>query len=207
MTHRALSGGIANGDLVKTGHAEDRCSARGNCSAEGDADRRGGGSWPTSADGSAIGGSSCCCGARASRPASTGSIGSTARMEEGQQTVLRGLLKRSFHAAAGIWGGVRFSMIDLMNCRAAASFLRFIATAVRRAWIFMFSSPLRMALASPWSVLAVPCAPSTRQRWRVWIACSSSPMSRVCAGRAGWPHGWLRYAPGEMWRPGAGIAP
>ena len=37
------------------------------------------GSWPTNADGSAIGGSLCCCGARASRPASTGSIGSTAR--------------------------------------------------------------------------------------------------------------------------------
>ena len=95
--------------------------------------------------------------------------------EEDQKTVRWGLLKKSFHAAAGIWARVRFSMIDLMNCRAAASFLRFIATAVRRAWIFMFSSPLRMALASPWSVLAVPCAPSTRQRWRVWIACSSSP--------------------------------
>lgn len=43
--------------------------------------------WPTTVDGSAIGGSSCCCAARASRPGLTGSIGSTARMEEDQETV------------------------------------------------------------------------------------------------------------------------
>ena len=41
------------------------------------------------------------------------------------------------------------------------------AMAVSSAWIFMLSSPLRMSLASPWSVCAVPCAPSTRHRWRV----------------------------------------
>ena len=99
----------------------------------------------------------------------------------GSEKAPPGLLKKSFHAAAGIWGGVRFSMIDLMNCRAAASFLRFIATAVRRAWIFMFSSPLRMAQASPWSVVAVPFAPSTRQRWRGAIAVSASPDALVCA--------------------------
>ena len=45
--------------------------------------------WPTSVGGSATGASSCCYGARASLPASTGSIGSTARMQEDQETVRR----------------------------------------------------------------------------------------------------------------------
>jgi len=38
-------------------------------------------------------------------------------------------------------------MIDQINRMAAANFFRFMAMAVRRAWIFMFARPLRMALA------------------------------------------------------------
>jgi len=84
------------------------------------------------------------------------------------QTVPRGLLKKSFQADAGIGLAARISMTEhSKRITAAASFFRFMAMAVRRAWIFMFSSPLRIALASPWSVFAVPCAPSTRHRCRV----------------------------------------
>ena len=80
---------------------------------------------------------------------------------------LHGLLKKSFQADAGIGLASRISMTEhSKRITAVASFFRFMAMAVRRAWIFMFSSPLRMALASPWSVFAVPCAPSTRHRCR-----------------------------------------
>jgi len=88
--------------------------------------------------------------------------------EADQETVRGGLLKKSFQADAGFGLVARSSMIKRSNSiTPAASFLRFMAMAVRRACILMFPSPLRMALASPWSVLAVPWVPSTRQRCRV----------------------------------------
>jgi hypothetical protein len=125
------------------------------------------------------------------------------------KSVPRGLLKKLAQVEAGIGGAAQLSMIEKKNSiMAAASFLRFMAMAVSRAWIFMFSSPLRMALASPWSVLAVPCAPSTRQRWRGWIARSSSPhAARLRRAREAWLRGLSRYAPGGMARPGADIVP
>ena len=67
-----------------------------------------------------------------------------------KETVRGGLLKKSFQTDARIGRAGRFSMIEhASSIRAAASFLRFMAMAVSRAWIFMFSSPLRMALARP----------------------------------------------------------
>lgn len=88
--------------------------------------------------------------------------------EEDQELIQWGLLKKSFQTGAGVGLAARLPTMETKkSITPAASFLRFMAMAVRRAWIFMFSSPLRMALARPWSVLAVPCAPSTRQRWRV----------------------------------------
>ncbi|SEN89373.1 hypothetical protein SAMN04489859_10212 [Paracoccus alcaliphilus] len=95
------------------------------------------------------------------------------------KTIQWGLLKKLFQAAAGFGRTARISMIEQSNSIiAAASFLRFMAMAVRRACILMFSSPLRMALASSWSVLAVPWVPSTRQRCRVYIAWPSFPHAR-----------------------------
>lgn len=71
-------------------------------------------------------------------------------MRGGQEIILWGLLKKSFQDDAEIVRIVRISMNFTRNSSvAAASFLRFIAMAVSRACIFMFSSPLRMALASP----------------------------------------------------------
>lgn len=89
------------------------------------------------------------------------------KWKEDQKTIQWGLLRKSFQIDAGAGLAGRFSTNDQISSMAAASFLRFIAMAVRRAWIFMFSSPLRTARARPWSVLAVPCAPSTCHRWRV----------------------------------------
>ena len=80
-----------------------------------------------------------------------------------------GLLKKSFQTDAVVGRAGRFSINNQISTIAGTSFLRFIAMAVMRAWIFMFSSPLRTAWARPWSVLAVPCAPSTCHRWPVAI--------------------------------------
>jgi hypothetical protein len=99
--------------------------------------------------------------------------------DERSETLSRGLLKTSFQADAGFGRAARTSMIKQRNSiPPAVSFLRFMAMAVRRAWILLFPSPLRMALASPWSVLAVPWVPSTRQRCLVYIAWSSLPHAR-----------------------------
>ena len=49
---------------------------------------------------------------------------------------------------------------------AAASRLRLIAAAVRKAWMRMFGRPRRTARASPCQVFASPWKPSERQRWR-----------------------------------------
>ena len=50
--------------------------------------------------------------------------------------------------------------------RAAASRLRLIAAAVRKAWMRMFWRPRRTARARPCQVFASPWKPSERQRWR-----------------------------------------
>ena len=56
--------------------------------------------------------------------------------EPEEQTVPRGLLKKSFQAAAGFGRAARISMIEQSNSIiAAASFLRFMVMAVRRAQI------------------------------------------------------------------------
>jgi len=93
------------------------------------------------------------------------------RLERGRfagQSIRWGLLKKSFQVCAETGRAAFHVMINRNKSTiAAASFLRFMAIAVSKAWIFMFSRPIRTALASPWRVLAVPCAPSTRHRWRV----------------------------------------
>jgi len=85
----------------------------------------------------------------------------------GLETRRWGLLKNPDQVVPNDWIA-RFAMTFRMyENRSDASFLRFMAMAVSRAWTFMFVSPRRMALFSPCSVLAVPCAPSTRHRCRV----------------------------------------
>ena len=69
------------------------------------------------------------------------------------------------------------------SSRAAASVFRFMAVAASGAWLFVFSSPLRMALASPWSGRhgcaivpsndgdAVPALPDAGQRGMIRQGC------------------------------------
>ena len=87
---------------------------------------------------------------------------------EADQKTVRGLLRNPGQAVVCSSGTIQVSKsARTMRGALAASFLRFMAMAVSRAWIFMFSRPRRIALPSPRSVLAVPCVPSTRHRWRV----------------------------------------
>jgi len=76
-----------------------------------------------------------------------------------------GAVETLFQAGVGICWVARILTKEQSSCiMAAASFLTFMAVVVRRAWIFVLSRPLWMALASPWNVFAVPYAPSTRQQ-------------------------------------------
>jgi transposase len=107
--------------------------------------------------------------ARALRPPSRWSCppSSPARCSFAVKTIPWRLLKKPYQGVAGADRGAPVPRITRMKRRAAsASFLRFIAIAVSRAWIFMLSRPRRIALARPCSTLAVPWVPSTRQRWR-----------------------------------------
>lgn len=82
-------------------------------------------------------------------------------------TIPPGLLKKALQSVTEVDLATKLPMIEMsISIIPAASFLRFMAAAVSRAWIFIFSIPLRMALASSWSIFAVPCAPSTCHRWR-----------------------------------------
>lgn len=105
-------------------------------------------------------------------------------------TIPRGLLKKALQSVTEVDLATRLPMIEMsISIIPAASFLRFMAAAVSRAWIFIFSIPLRMALASSWSIFAVPCAPSTRHRWRASISYSSLPQAarlRRARGIAAW---------------------
>jgi len=73
-------------------------------------------------------------------------------LEPDQKRPLWGLLKKLGQVTARSGLKVRVSiMAQIMKRAAAANFLRFIAIAVSRAWIFMFSRPRRAALFNPWS--------------------------------------------------------
>ena len=52
----------------------------------------------------------------------------------------------------------------------AARRLRLITAAVRYAWIATLLSPRRTARRKPCWVLASPCIPSVRQRWRLYVS-------------------------------------
>ena len=66
----------------------------------------------------------------------------------------------------GLRGARERSHASRSAASAAASRLRLIAAAVRKAWMRMLSSPRRTARARPCQVLASPWKPSDRQRWR-----------------------------------------
>ncbi|PWR02135.1 hypothetical protein DKT77_13355, partial [Meridianimarinicoccus roseus] len=60
-------------------------------------------------------------------------------------------MKQLLRAWAGIGLVARISMVERSSgSTAAASFFGFMAMAVRRVCILMFSRPLRMALPGPW---------------------------------------------------------
>ncbi len=72
--------------------------------------------------------------------------------EEGQKTIPWGPLRKPLQAASGCgWAGRNIMIEQSSIMMAVANFFRFMALAVRRAWIFMFLRPRRIALASPCS--------------------------------------------------------